>query len=406
MCLSVLTAFFLWNSSEFLASYFFKELRCRELLRYLALAIPFASIHACINGYFMGLQRAEIPGASQLLEQAVRMLSAFLLFRLFQEKELPITPFLAVAAMICAELASCLFTLTLLLLNFSRQSAEYHFPHPEKWLSVGKTAIPLSLNRLLISFLQSVEAMLIPRQLKLFGYTSTQALSQYGILNGMALPLVLFPTAITNAISMMLIPTVSKAHSLQNRSEIARTVEATIRGSLILGIFCTGTFCLFGRSIGQILFGSVEAGEYILILGWICPFLYLSTTLASILNGLGKTFTTFIQNALGLSIRILAVCFGIPIWGMAACLFGLLLSQLFVAALSLHSLRKQVDYSIDLVHQMIYPALSLLAAWSVLTFLDFFLSIKGVPLDSFAIVLLRGGLFTMVYAVLTVFLQK
>ena len=73
------------------------------------------------------------------------------------------------------------------------------------------------------------------------------------------------------------------------------------------------------------------------------PALYLSTTLTSILNGLGNTTLSFIQNTIGLVIRILFVLFVIPIYGIQGYLWGLLVSELAISGLSLFFLRKYID---------------------------------------------------------------
>lgn len=112
-----------------------------------------------------------------------------------------------------------------------------------------------------------MEAVLIPLRLRFFGYSLSEAYSHYGILTGMALPLVLFPSAVTGAVSMLLIPEISEADTLNDRQAILRTARSTVAGCLYLGIFCTGGFFLFGKELGLFLFQSEEAGSYIQILG-------------------------------------------------------------------------------------------------------------------------------------------
>lgn len=87
--------------------------------------------------------------------------------------------------------------------------------------------------------------------------------------------------------------------------------------------------------MGKFLFANELAGTFIVILGWMCPFLYLSTTLSSILNGLGKTTTTFTLNMVGLSLRIVSVVWGIPAFGIKAYLWGTLISQIVMALASI-----------------------------------------------------------------------
>ena len=54
-------------------------------------------------------------------------------------------------------------------------------------------------NRLVLNLLGSAEAILIPSRLIDYGLTNKEALSIYGVLTSMALPFILFPSALTNS---------------------------------------------------------------------------------------------------------------------------------------------------------------------------------------------------------------
>lgn len=74
-------------------------------------------------------------------------------------------------------------------------------------------ALPLTANRLFISLLAAGEAALLPARLQSYGHSAPTALILYGVLTGMAMPLILFPTAITNAVSVLLLPAVARTLS-------------------------------------------------------------------------------------------------------------------------------------------------------------------------------------------------
>ena len=59
----------------------------------------------------------------------------------------------------------------------------------------------------------------------------------------------------------------------------------------------------------------------------------------SAINGLGKTFFTFLINVTGLLVRIAGVFLAIPRFGIQGYLWGLLASQMAVFALCLAYLR-------------------------------------------------------------------
>ena len=53
-----------------------------------------------------------------------------------------------------------------------------------------------------------------------------------------------------------------------------------------MGILCIGIFTRFGKKLGTMIFRSELSGSFITVLCWLCPFMYLATTMGSIQNGL------------------------------------------------------------------------------------------------------------------------
>lgn len=317
---------FLYRFSDWIAIAFLEEPRCAPLLQILSLTIPFAAIHSCINGYFYGLKKTFVPAASQLLEQFIRVASVWLFFEISMEKHGAISLNLVIWGMVAGELAAVLFSVSFLRRKKNRGS------RLGAMQQIFLMSLPLSANRVLVNILQSMEAVMIPGQLRQYGYSTSESLSVYGILTGMALPMVLFPSVLTNSVSVMLLPAIAEAQEKKEHRYILTLIKRTCFYSLLLGFGCTMMFLFLGRWMGSFLFGNELAGTFIVILGWICPFLYLSTTLHSILNGLGKTTSTFFLNVMGLGIRIGFVLFVIPAAGIKGYLWGLLLSQSVMAA--------------------------------------------------------------------------
>ena len=218
-----------------------------------------------------------------------------------------------------------------------KQPAFIYIKESKRLLSL---AVPLALNRTLINFLQSVEAIYIPQCLQRYGYNNAKALSVYGVLTGMALPLILFPSAITNSVSVLLLPIVSEADGNGNHTAIRKAVRTSIKYCLLLGFLCTGAFLLFGRLAGKLLYNSTLAGSFIITLSFICPFMYVASTLNSILNGLGRTTSTFLFSMVSLGLRLLFVFWLIPVLGIQGYLYGLLASQLMQTLLCVFAVRK------------------------------------------------------------------
>ncbi len=345
MTLSAVCALFIYLYSEQIAVSFLMEQRTAPLLRIIALSIPMAAVHSCINGYFYGIRKTAVPAISQLTEQLFRVGSVYVIYYICRQHNMEPTISFAVVGLVIGESASMLVSAAAILLRAnkvfpkkarpSRRCAPfsgYGRTLPQTYLQIMRRllllAVPLSANRVIINLLQSIEAIYIPNKLMQYGLDNATALGVYGVLTGMSLPLILFPSAITNSISVLLLPMVAEADERGNKHAVTHTILTSIRYCLLLGFGCTGVFLLFGRTAGLILFDSKLAGSFIITLSFICPFMYIASTLGSILNGLGKTTLTFTYSVVSLLLRLLFVFFAIPHFGIKGYLWGILASQI------------------------------------------------------------------------------
>ena len=353
--LSAVCSVFIYVNSEFLAETMLFEIRCAPLLRIFALSLPFGALHSCINGYYYGVQKTSVPAVTQLAEQLARVGSVYVIYYLFYSKDNPPTIALALIGLLIGEVFSALISGTMVFLRFSakylgttllKTASGYLTSPSEKVRTTAKQilllAVPLSANRIVVNILQSIEAVYIPSRLQMFGLSNSDALSIYGILSGMALPLILFPCALTNSVSVLLLPIVSEAEGTGNYVKIKKAVEKSILYCSLFGIFCTVFFLIFGKPLGNMLFDSPSAGSFILTLSFICPFLYISSTMSSILHGLGKAGTTFFCNVTGLLIRLVFVFFFIPTFGIKGYMWGLLVSELVITFMEINFVNKYI----------------------------------------------------------------
>lgn len=339
--LSILVSSLLYYYADWFALHILLEPQCTSLLKLSSLSIPMATFHSCVNGYYFAKKQTLLPALSQLIEQTARVASSYLLWLVWCQNGHAITPMLAVFGLFFGELISMLFSLFFILMDFhSWLPIILKIAAPVRQLKeILSFALPLTCNRLLVNLLHSIESILIPGHLRLFGMTHQTALSVYGVLNGMALPLILFPCAITNAVSVMLLPSVAENQAVGHYDKIRYSIYRTIRYCLILGFFSTFAFFFLADFLGLFLFKNELAPTFIRTLSFICPCLYLSSTLSGILNGLGQTGPYFFQNMTGLAIRLAFVFFIIPSYGIIGYLWGLLLSEListFLTLLFLH----------------------------------------------------------------------
>lgn len=350
--LSVIVMLLLQNYAKLIAVRFLQEERCSNFLIILSYAFPFASVHSCIVGYYLGLKETKIPAFSQLIEQLVRILSVYIFYLIGIKNGVRFGISIAVSGLIAGEIASSMFCLKMISKNTLHfQSLTKRITKLPEYFTYARElfilSAPLTASRVLLNLLQSIEAVSIPLKLQLHGMTVSQSLSIYGVLTGMALPCVLFPSAITNSVSTMLLPTVAEAQTLNRSRQMKNIIQKSVCCCVLLGSLCCVFLLLSGQWIGLFIFKSRSAGDYIVTLAWMCPFLYTNTTLISIINGIGKTTLSFCINTFSLLIRIISVFYCIPAFGIEGYLLGLLASQLASFLLCILYLRNYLKIKVS-----------------------------------------------------------
>ena len=153
----------MWYQSSFLADRILMEPRCAPLLKLLAFCYLPCSIHSCSNGYYYGLKKAGVPALSQLIEQLAKVGSVCLIYQVTSEKQIPVTITLAIWGMLFSELAGMLVSFSFL--GFGLCAKGWKKPA----ISLFRMACPLTASRIILNLFSSIENLLIPERLRLFG---------------------------------------------------------------------------------------------------------------------------------------------------------------------------------------------------------------------------------------------
>ncbi len=341
--LSLLMAWLVFANANYIAVHIIGEIRCVPLLRISALSFPLATVHCCINGYFYGKKRAAVPAMSMLVEQLTRVFCVYLLYQLSLKLGANVSISFVCIGMLAGEFISAIFSCIFLAITPS--DAEQIRISSNMCGNILALALPISLNRVCISIISTIETLQIPKQLVNSGLAPSDALSVYGVFSGMAFPLIMFPSALTGAVSSLLLPSVSEAQILGNSKRIKKLICVTAAFCFALGIGCMLFFLVFADLLGVYLFDSPVAAAQIRALSFVCPFLYMSGALCSILHGLGKTGITFIFNLSSILLRLAFVFIAVPVWGFSGYLYGILFSQIFFDLLIILALKNYIIYN-------------------------------------------------------------
>lgn len=342
--LSSIFSILIYFSAPWIANDILKEPRTTELLRVMVFALVPACIHSCFNGYYYGKKNSIVPSICQIIEQLTRVFGTLIIYKILLEQGFPLEPIHAVWGMVISELAGLLVNVTAYLgqcrpcLSKEERQMKQSFFHKIQssallyttFRSLSLMAIPLTLNHVLMTLSHSLENLLLPQQLVAFGYSSDEALGHFGILTGMALSVIFFPSAITNSLSVLLLPRISETKAKGDMCVVLDTIKGAVCCGVALGSLCTFVFLLSADWFGTYIFDNTLAGFYIRILSILCPFMYTSSLLSSIVNGLGHASLTLACNLTGCAIRILAIWFFVPVYGMYAYIISMIVGAIVV----------------------------------------------------------------------------
>jgi len=331
--LALFLSIFINFNSKWIACNILMVPDCDIYLKLLTYLFPFCSISACICGYQYGLENAKPPAIAGIIEQITRILFVFIVQGFFSDKEICCQ--IAVYGLTVGEFFGFLYNMsTIKNKTFNKRKNKISLKESFKLLL--PVFISLTSIKLTISLLHSVESIFIPASLVKYGYTMNEALSVYGIYSGMAMPFIMFPATITMAISTMLLPAVSKAHSSGNKKQIKKLIRRTSYFCLVTGMAATVFFLLFGNICASLFFHNELAGRYLTVMSFLCPFLYLNMTYSSILNGLGKPHMTFVITVVCTLIKILSLIFFVPKYGMIAYIAASLVAEALLCVMLRH----------------------------------------------------------------------
>jgi len=354
----VLTAI-LFLFSDIVAGRMFGDARLSMSLKILSLSFPFMAAGSCTRGYFMGLQETVIPAISQVFEQCVRMAVIFLLAAAMMPRGLGYATAAAMLGIFAGEVLSFVFVI----LAYKGYKVKWkHFKKPtlsssESLYMLGAMAIPLTFNRITGSLLSAFENLMLPRRLVLYGMTNSEALSEFGKISGMAMPLVQFLSALLVSLSISLVPAVSEAMTMKNFSRISNTVSKVMLFTTITGIGSAGVFILLANELGEIIYNQ-NISHILILLGIMCPFMYMQTTLSGILNGLGEQVFIFRNALISSAISIAFIMLVVPHLGLNGYILGSFLGLVVICALSLNKIRITTHIKVNLLDWFIKPILS------------------------------------------------
>lgn len=311
---SFLLCTIIFFNADYLANQMLKDYRTHLSIMVFTPAIFFISISAVLKGYFFGLQYVKPPAFIDILEKLIRVFGLLLTTYFL----LPLGIEYVCAGVMAAMAAGEFISLALLYFSYKiRRAAIAAHTQTDSTIhiikSVLKMALPLSLSGALTTIMDMIIAILIPMQLRLSGYSSSNALSLYGQVTGMVMPLLFFPFIIVSSLGITLVPAIASSYATGNWTALNKKCNDSLKITSVIAFAATALFIIFPWELCRIFFKCPEAGNMLFWMSFVCVFEYWQFTLFAVLNGVGKQHVVLKNSILHIIISVICSYFLIPI---------------------------------------------------------------------------------------------
>lgn len=343
------------------------DVRTRSSLRLLSVSLVPIALSAVYSGYFVATRRVGHNAVTQVFEQTVRIFLTLFGLSLCKEGEVEAACLALVGGSSIAEFFSFFLLYAQAIVDRRRHKLEGGFTGGEGRAVVG-FALPCAASAYARSGLVTLEHLLIPVCLGWGGLARGDALASYAALHSMALPVLLFPTAILSSFSGLLVPECAELDGRGEKARLGHIASRAVGGTLIFAVASALLLFLGAEDLGILLYGNGSVGRYIRALAPLVPIMYLDSVVDAHLKGLGLQVYSMGVNIADAALSVVAVLILLPLFGADGYVLVIYLTELMNFALSLGKLRKTVRFHLS-PRTLLSPILSALFALLVCTLL-------------------------------------
>ncbi len=389
--LTVAAIFFV--TSELIGQKWIADERSLNSLKILALSLPPVAVSAAMNGYFTARKTMIKYSGVQLIEQLCKIAVTIICLSAAAGKGLSALCSALAIGTTASEFISC--ALSCLMYNFDTKIKNGTAKSSQILPKLLHIAIPDAIGSGMRSVLLTVEHLLIPVGFRKSGQSAEQALSTYGTVHGMALPIILYPAAVLTSLSSMLVPELSRCLALGEQKKINEAASEVLRMTLLFSMGTAGFMFTFSGCISSAVYASSEADFYIKLLSVLLPVMYSDTVVDGMLKGLDQQLASMRYNIIDSGLCVILVYFLLPKFAIKGYIFILFLSEIINFSLSIDKLIKITSIKINITRDLIKPALAATGSCAVLGLLSLILPInQGTKLSLSALVIF----FILIYS--------
>ena len=342
---SISTSLIFWCNTDFIIEKCLHNKVSPSVVHLVCLALPPIAMSSAISGYFAGVRRIYKNAIGQFIEHVAKVIVTAFIISVY----LPYGIDYACFALILGDLLSEIISFVYIYIIYMLDKRKYnHSPelanHSNYTNRILRISLPIAITSYIRSGLSTFKQLIIPSSLERSGINCSESLSKYGIINGMALPIIMFPDILVKSFASLLIPEFARYNAKKDykRTKQMTSILLFLIGGAAIGL--TIILFIFSDALANLIYKDLSVGHYIRILAPLATFIYIDTVVDSILRGLDAQVGVMVVNILDLLISTSFIYFCVPKLGLLGYLISIYMSEILNFTVSLAQLIKIVYF--------------------------------------------------------------
>ena len=332
----------------------------------ISLGLPLISISAVIGGYLTSIGKSYKSAFAQCVELTVKIIATYFLLSFSINKGIDAICTSLIIGDVISEFFSFLLNLIFYFVE-KRKFKPSRGYHKDLNIKIFKIAFPVAITSYIRSGLSSLKHFLIPIRLQASGLNYSLAISKYGLINGMVMPVLMFASFFVTSFSGLLVPEYARLLAGKNFNRMKTVCSKIFTITFSFSFLIAGIFLFFSNELSLLIYKNLEIAIYLKIFSLLIIFMYIDNVIDGILKGVGSQFGVMVINICDLLITICIIYFVVPFLGTNGYILSIFVSEIFNFTASFILLKNKINFSFDFFNCCIKPAFA--------AFLSFFISL-------------------------------
>ena len=240
----------------------------------ISLGLPLISISAVIGGYLTSIGKSYKSAFAQCVELTVKIIATYFLLSFSINKGIDAICTSLIIGDVISEFFSFLLNLIFYFVE-KRKFKPSRGYHKDLNIKIFKIAFPVAITSYIRSGLSSLKHFLIPIRLQASGLNYTLAISKYGLINGMVMPVLMFASFFVTSFSGLLVPEYARLLAGKNFNRMKTVCSKIFTITFSFSFLIAGIFLFFSNELSLLIYKNLEIAIYLKIFSLLIIFMYI-----------------------------------------------------------------------------------------------------------------------------------